>query len=187
MDIMTTGEICAYGEAIKQKLLPGKKDWLGMHPRYLKARGNIEKMGEINWEEVLQSLGLKFFWAVAFPIAAIWAAFHYQWEMTGMIILSLYALIIVLFFSVKIVRLIKRAINALCGKPDPRTVPFQLWGSMYEVWQALAGPVINPTMLKEKMQKAAEKGAVWDAPSLALIDKVILHDPAVWIVEQSTT
>ncbi len=56
--------------------------------------------------------------------------------------------------------------------------------SMYEVWRGLEGPVINPTILRGKMEKSTEKGAVWASPAWALLDRIILHDPAVWIVSR---
>ena len=56
---------------------------------------------------------------------------------------------------------------------------------MYQVWQSIEGPVINPTILREQMQKTTKEGAIWNALQWVLIDKIIKHDPAMWIVEQS--
>jgi hypothetical protein len=78
--------------------------------------------------------------------------------------------------------MVKRIFNAARGKPDPKLVPFQLWSSMYEAWRCLEGPVINPSILRDKMRQSAEEGAGWDAPSLALLDRIIMYDPAVSVV-----
>jgi hypothetical protein len=32
LDMMLTREACAFGEEVKMRMLPGPKDWLGMHP-----------------------------------------------------------------------------------------------------------------------------------------------------------
>ena len=45
--------------------------------------------------------------------------------------------------------------------------------AMYDVWRSLEGPVVNPTMVKEAMLKAKEKGAVWDAAAWSIIDRAI--------------
>jgi hypothetical protein len=53
---------------------------------------------------------------------------------------------------------------------------------MYEVWERLDGPVINPSRVRDAMVKSAEQGAVWNTISWSLIDRVIAIDPAVWVV-----
>jgi hypothetical protein len=52
---------------------------------------------------------------------------------------------------------------------------------MYDVWRSLEGPVVNPTMVKEAMLKAKEKGAVWDGAAWSIIDRAITIDPAVMV------
>jgi hypothetical protein len=54
---------------------------------------------------------------------------------------------------------------------------------MVDVWYALEGPVINPTIVREKMSKAADLGAAWDNSAFALIDRVIAVDPHVPVAE----
>ena len=53
--------------------------------------------------------------------------------------------------------------------------------AMYDVWRSLEGPVVNPTMVKEAMLKAKEKGAVWDGAAWSIIDRAITIDPAVMV------
>ena len=55
---------------------------------------------------------------------------------------------------------------------------------MYDVWRSLEGPVVNPTMVKEAMLKAKEKGAVWDAGAWSIIDRAITIDPAVMVTPE---
>ena len=52
---------------------------------------------------------------------------------------------------------------------------------MYDVWRSLEGPVVNPTMVKEAMLKAKEKGAVWDGAAWSIFDRAITIDPAVMV------
>jgi hypothetical protein len=54
---------------------------------------------------------------------------------------------------------------------------------MYMVWKLLEGPVINPTLVREMMVKARDQGAVWDAPTWSVIDRVSQYDRAVWITQ----
>lgn len=68
--------------------------------------------------------------------------------------------------------------------PNPKPEPLQLWAEMYNVWRALKGPVVNPRMVREAMQKSTDKGAAWDNRSWAIVDRVISIDPAVWVVER---
>ena len=53
--------------------------------------------------------------------------------------------------------------------------------AMYDVWRSLEGPVVNPTMVKEAMLKAKEKGAVWDGAAWSIFDRAITIDPAVMV------
>ena len=48
---------------------------------------------------------------------------------------------------------------------------------MYNGSRWLEGPVVNPTMVKEAMLKAKEKGAVWDGAAWSIIDRAITIDP----------
>jgi hypothetical protein len=65
---------------------------------------------------------------------------------------------------------------------SPISRALNIWQSMFEVWRCLAGPVINPTMVRDEMTKSKSLGAVWDVPSWALIERVIEFDRAVWLV-----
>ena len=90
---------------------------------------------------------------------------------------------IAIWLAVKILRFIVAVGYAVTGKPHPRSKPFLIWGQMYEVWKVLKGPTVNPTLVREMMVKARDQGAVWDVPAWSIIDRVIQHDPAVWIVQ----
>jgi hypothetical protein len=62
-----------------------------------------------------------------------------------------------------------------------------LWASMYEVWPLLSGPTINPSMVKDAMERSRKDGAVWDNATWALIDRVISIDAAVLTVTYDQT
>jgi hypothetical protein len=55
--------------------------------------------------------------------------------------------------------------------------------AMHDVWKSLEGPVVNPTMVKESMLKAKEKGALWDGAAWSIIDRAITIDPAVMMTK----
>jgi hypothetical protein len=65
---------------------------------------------------------------------------------------------------------------------SPFSKAMNLWDSMYNTWRCLAGPVINPTVVRDEMLKSTSEGAVWDVPARALIERVIEFDRAVWLV-----
>ena len=183
VDMLVSQELCAFGEAIKQQWVPGKRDWLlNVHHRYYKAKGELEKMIKINWREIGETIWVKFVWAIAIPVGAIWAAFYFDYERTGWVLAGIYALFILIYFTIKLFGWSKRLARRLLGKPDPRLKPFLLWDEMYEVWRRLEGPVVNPSRVREAMVRSAEHGAAWDTPTWSLIDRVIAFDPAVWVI-----
>jgi hypothetical protein len=178
LDIFITSEICIYGEKAKQETPRGGS-------RYWDAKGNIKNMTKVNWSELGESLWNKFLFAIVFPIGAIWAAIHFKYEIVGAVLMFLYALVIFIYCSCKILGFVKRTISRVAGRRDPRLAPFHLVDSMYVVWQRLDGSVINPTRVLDAMEKSAEEGAVWDMAAWSIINRVISHDPAVWIVKQT--
>ena len=179
LDMMVSRELSAFGEELKKQWLPGPRSFFGLHARYFDSKGNLEKMSMPAWK----GIGTKLLIEIALPIAAIYAAFHFGFESVGIVIGGLYAVLVAVWLAVRILRIIVRIGYAVTGKPHPRAKPFLLWQQMYEAWKALKGPVINPALVREMMVKARDQGAVWDAPSWSVIDRVIQHDPAVWIVE----
>ena len=183
VDMLVSRELCAFGEAIKKKSVPGKRDWLfGIHQRYYKAKGNLEKMTEINWRELGETLWIRFVWAIVIPVGAIWATFYFQYDRTAWALVGIYALIILIYLTIKLFTWGNRVVRRLSGKPDARLKPFMLWDEMYEVWRRLEGPVVNPSRVREAMVRSTEHGAEWDTPTWSLIDRVVFIDPAVWII-----
>lgn len=184
-DMMVTNELCGYGEALKQRFMPGKKDFLGFNEKYDQAKGNLEAMTKINWSELGERLWTRFLFAIGIPVGAIWAAAHYNFDTLSITLASIYGLVVFVYFSLKIIKFISRIFNRIMGRPDPRIKPFALWDKMYEVWQRLEGPVINPTLVRDLMSKTTAEGAVWDSAQWAIIDRVITIDPAVWILQKN--
>lgn len=172
LDMTITMEICAFGETIKQKYLSGKKDWLGIHHRYDSANGNIDKMMKIDWSDLAESLWTRFLFAVGMPVGAIWAAFYYEWNNTGLVMGAIYGLIVSGYVLVKLYKGVKGVIQNLLGKENPKLIPFKLYEEMYNVWKSLEGPVISPELVKESMKKSSAKGAVWENSSWVLIDRI---------------
>ena len=115
-------------------------------------------------------------WEVAFPIAAIWAAFHWNYDSLGLGLAGIYLMATTVFIGIWLVGRLK-------GKVHPRKRVFRLWYQMYEVWRRLEGPVVNPSLVREAMINSTNQGAVWDAVSWSLIDRVIATDSAVWVIQ----
>jgi hypothetical protein len=184
LDMTISRELSAFGESLKETWLPGKRDpMLGIHDRYIKAQGNLAEMMKVDWNEVFARWNMWFWWALAFPIAAIWASFHWDYTALGPWLAGIYAFIVFAFVGIKFSKFVGRLIRRLAGKADPRTRAFNLWDQMYDVWKRLEGPVVNPTLVREAMIKSRDQGAVWDTVSWSLVDRVIAIDPAVWVVQ----
>jgi len=180
LDMMVSRELSAFGEELKQTLVPGPRANFGLtHARYFETKGNLEKMKVPDWNRI----GAKFLLVIALPIGTIYSAFHFGYESVGLTISGLYGAAIALWLFVKVLRLIVNIGYAVTGKTHPRAKPFVIWERMYEVWKMLKGPTVNPTLVREMMVKARDQGAVWDVPAWSIIDRVIQHDPAVWIVQ----
>ena len=188
LDMTISRELSAFGEALKEKWLPGKRHpFLGIHHRYLKAQGDLAEMTKIDWSETFERWNMWFSCGLAIPIAGIWAAFYFGYETTGWWLAGIYATIVIGFIAIKLVRFFLRLIRRLLGKPDPRMKVFALWDQMYEVWRRLEGPVVNPTRVREAMVQSTDQGAAWATVSWSLIDRVIGIDPAIWVVQPRKT
>jgi hypothetical protein len=184
MDVMTTGELCLYGESLKNRLYPPAGEvYDPSDDPYLKTSGNLQKMLKIVLNRAITKFWIRFAWAILLPIGVIWVAWHYASGTIGVILLAGAAQCLV----VEIWRIGKKIINRARGKPDPNLVSFQLWHLMHKAWRCLEGPVINPSILRDTMRQSAEKGAVWDGPAFALLDRIIMYDPAVWIVKEGNS
>jgi hypothetical protein len=184
LDMTITRELCAFGEELKKRWVPGKRDDLDFfHHRYFSTKGNLSKMTEIKWSEFFESLWTKFVTLIAIPVGAIWASFHYGYSGLGATLASIYGVLVAGYGGIKVIQFLLRGVNRLIGRPDPRLKPFLLWEDMYEVWRRLDGPVVNPSRVRESMAKSTDKGAVWDAISWSLIDRLIAIDPAVWVIQ----
>jgi hypothetical protein len=152
------------------------------HHRYYETKGNLAQMMEPDWAGRFRYL----FWyvslAIAAPVVGIWAAFAYGWTTTGMWLTGIYALLAVIELGWAGYNLIRRAIWAARGAPKPGSKAQTLWGGMYEVWRLLEGPVVNPTLVRAEMARSTDKGAAWNNAAWAIVDRVMAHDPAVWVV-----
>jgi hypothetical protein len=156
LDMTISRELSAFGESLKETWLPGKRDpVLGIHGRYFKAEGNLAEMMKVDWNEVFERWNMWFWWPLAFPIAAIWASFHWDYTALGLWIAGIYAFVVIAFVGIKFSRFVGRLIPRLAGKADPRTRVFSLWDQMYDVWKRLEGPVVNPPVTDAARKRTA--------------------------------
>lgn len=181
IDATVSRELCSFGEELKQRWLPGRRDFTGTHYRYFDCYGKLDEMLAFRWGEAFERWNAWFWTAFAIPVGATWAAFHFNYPTLGGWLLGLYITFVLGVASYSVFRLLRRLFRWATGKPDPRLRPFELWTSMYEVWKRMDGPVINPQRVREAMASSAAKGAVWDAATWAVIDRVCGIDSAVWI------
>lgn len=68
------------------------------------------------------------------------------------------------------------------GYQDPTTKILKLWHEMADVYKLTAGPVINPTMLRDALLKTRDAGAVWVAPLYVLVERIIARDASAWVI-----
>jgi hypothetical protein len=182
LDMTITGELCAYGESIKQGWVNNSETGFDMDMKYHRAKGNLKAINTVRGKQKFERLNMMFWFGVVLPIAVISAAFHFAFGETGRMLRSIFASL----WAITLVGWIATFIRGRRKRaaPIPKPEPLQLWVEMYHVWRALKGPVVNPRMVREAMQKSTDKGAAWDNPSWAIIDRVISIDPAVWVVER---
>jgi hypothetical protein len=117
------------------------------------------------------------------PLAAIWFAFDRGYKMTGWTFVALFALSTAWWLLMLTIRFGIRIYWYATGKTDPAKRPLEIAMAMHDVWKSLEGPVVNPTMVKESMLKAKEKGALWDGAAWSIIDRAIMIDPAVMMTK----
>jgi hypothetical protein len=183
LDMCISREMSAFGESLKEHWLPGKRDRYLGNMRYHKAEGNLKEMNKTDWKEKFSRLNLLFWLEVGFPIAVIWASFHWNWTRLGYWFLGIYVAIVLLFVFGKTIKLTSRRIRNRRGIVEPKIRAFRLWDEMYVVWRRLEGPIVNPTRVREAMVTSTAKGAVWDNAAWSIIDRVIANDAAVWVVQ----
>jgi hypothetical protein len=184
VDIMISRELSAFGEELKQLLLPGRRSdsFFGVHWRYYETKGDLRRMTGIDWAGISSKIVI----LMAFPLGAIYAAFFFGYNSLGAGLSSLYGLAVLGWIASKVFSIIVKVGYGLAGKVHPRAKPFVLWEKMYEVWTLLEGPIINPTLLREAMIKTRDYGARWDQAAWAIVERVIAYDPAVWIVRPTS-
>jgi hypothetical protein len=181
-DILVSTEIALFGEHIKQHLLPFPRDSMGMNSGYIRTQGNLEKMRETNRTAVRDTAFINFLCTWIVPPALIAAAFYFQWTVTGFVLLGIYSLLILWGLAANAVISIKR----MLGKEVPQLasdIATDILWEMCKVWDELEGPTVNPSLLREALLKSRDKGAVWDTAVISIVDRAILVDPAVWVVQ----
>lgn len=172
LDMMVSRELSAFGEELKQ-ILPYAKNLFGEKlGRYFALKGDLRKMRRLDFRNVLNK-----FFRIVLPVAVIYGAFYFGHESVARLVTRGG------FFEICVVV----ALGVLALQIWP-TVVFNYylhrrWNRMYEVWRLLEGPTVNPTLVREVMVRTRDQGAVWDMPAWSIIDRVIQHDPAVWIVQ----
>jgi hypothetical protein len=172
LDMMVSRELSAFGEELKQ-ILPYAKNLFGEKlGRYFAMKGDLRKMRRLDLRNVVNK-----FFRIVLPVAVIYGVFYFGDESVGRLITGggVSGICVVV------------ALGVLVSQIWPTVVFNYLlhrrWNRMYGVWRLLEGPTVNPTLVREVMVRTRDQGAVWDMPAWSIIDRVIQHDPAVWIVQ----
>jgi|UPI0008345B37 hypothetical protein len=182
VDALITRELQAFGEEVKQKHLPGRRDLLGVHHRYFATKGNLDAMKRPDFLGAARRAFLYLLINWAIPIGVISLLYVQGWSTTATWFLGIYGALMALhltFVAVRVVRWMWRTSRGDGAKQPPA---FELWTDMHQVWRVLTGPVLNPTLVREHMARTAGKGAVWDNIVWSIVDSRIASDPAVWMV-----
>lgn len=178
VDMMVTNELCGFAEVLKENFALGGKNLFGYNGVYHNGNGNIDKMYKIYFIR----LGIRFLTRILIPICAIWLSISFGYESTAITIGSIYGFLVFVYIVKKASGFISYSFNRITGRAASRAKQFILWEKMYEVWQRLRPPVLNPTLIRELMYKTTQEGAVWDSATWSIIDRTIAIDPAVWII-----
>jgi hypothetical protein len=189
-DVLVTREVCTFGESVKERFLPGKRDMLlDIHHAYLETRGHYRKMLLADAKlKLRRAVGLFICLGVAPPCFAL-GAFLAGQEPLGRWILTIYVPLIVVYIASKTVGLAIRLGRRLIGKPAPEPPHLRvlrLLEEMYEVWQRLTPPTVNPVRLKEALSASEKSGAFWKPEIWALVDRAIQADRSAWIVQRTS-
>jgi hypothetical protein len=184
LDMLITRELVAFGEEIKEHMMPFPRDEIGLNRRYIDHRGNLEAMSKIHWKQTGERLIMWLAWALFIPGAAVMLAFFLGADGVAESLLKIWGGLLAAHFGLRILRGVLKMFG-LGRFVDPSQKAKRVWGEMYKVWKTLEGPTVNPAMVKEAMLKSKEFGAAWDSAAYSIIEKVIATDPAVWVVEPS--
>jgi hypothetical protein len=125
LDMTITGELCAYGESIKQSRVARTSNGLDLNMRYYKAKGNLQALNTTDWNVTFERLNMWFWFAIAFPVAGIWAAFHFGFEQVGRWFLAIY----VILWSLDFLNRITSFIRGTSGGRNPKLQALQQVGS----------------------------------------------------------
>jgi hypothetical protein len=171
MDLMISRELAAFGEELKQNLPYARNLFSGRWSRYYACKGDLRRMRKLDWRNLINKILL-----IALPLSVIYSALYIEHEKIGQIIAGPGRLID--FFVIAAIGVLGWQIFLMLLFYWFR----RRWNRMYEVWQLLEGPIVNPSLVRETMITTRKKGIIWDIPAWSIIDRVSQHDPAVWVV-----
>ena len=176
VDALTFATVTSFGEELKQHARGA--GFLGLNFAYFSTKGNITKM---MWKRSQHRLTVQLAKAAIFfgmPIAVGWYFFnkgYQEWMIVGGVAYGALLTIVLLY---KILR------RLFPGEPKSQFDKYgdylDLLGEMWVTYDLLQGTVVSPTLLRERLLDAANKGAVWPGAIFSILDHVIQRNPAVW-------
>lgn len=172
IDAFIFHEIVQFGEAVKQQM-PGKRDFLGMHSAYFEHNGDLQKMTIHKLKRRLVKLAL--IWLVL-PVGAAAYLIQQGSYLVAILLGAAWATAIILD---ALARTIFR--YAFPRKKKAWESSVQLWHEMQDIYYFLEGPVINPTLVRDKVLAVTEKGARFRPALYALLDLIAKRDPSVFV------
>lgn len=170
VDALTFKEVFEFGEALKSNFGPFSQAWA-----YAKAEGNLQKM---SWERIKAAgtLWLLRWGLVAVGVWLMWSYLdaHDFHGLPAFVILAATLLLLPWFFvGVPVGRKEK-------GRATQQRMELLL--SMRDAYATMrSSGLLSPNQIRASLLYAQEKGAVWNATSLALLDRAAMRDPPVWI------
>lgn len=181
VDIVITNELCQFAEAFKQKSFPTRKLYTNSCEEYFMCKGNLSEMKKFKISKFdSEDFKNKVCIWIGIPVLAIYLAIHFEYEITSVVLITGYALIILLYVLYKTMTFTQGVINFFL-KTKSFESSYKLWSNMAQVWRILTPPLVNPTEVKKAMTQSSDQGAAWDNLAWCLIDRVIEIDPAIWI------
>ena len=182
VDAFVTSETIEYGEALKDRYTPGPTDIFERATFFRKHEGNLAAMTKAGRRYRPRPVRNLLLWSVFAPTVVVGVAIYADYPKTALVVAAL-ALLDIAFIIVKLaVGGVRWTLATREQREGSKGREYALLQGMIDVWRLLAGPVVNPSILREQMVKARDGGAVFDSAAWAIVDRTMQHDPAVWIV-----
>jgi len=184
VDAMMANELISFGEEIKKGPWVTKSlfaPWA--FGTYAECKGDLFQMTKKQYAANVQVwlIGVGVFIVLPLYLAYVAATTSNhslaKWLGWGV---AIYGGLYLLGKAVQIVAYAAHRFRMRGKERHPKKILLNLYGKMEAAYNTLAAGAISPRKLRELLDSSTAEGAVWPAPVLPLVDRVIERDGAVW-------